>query len=407
MGEGALAGRMILLGVSGSIAAYKAADLASRLVQAGAEVHVALTEHGAAFVGPATFRALTGNPVLTGVLDEPYPGRMAHIDIAQSADVFVVAPATANIIAKMACGIADDALSTLLLATTAPVVVAPAMNTAMLDHEATQANLATLRARGIQVVEPDEGRLACGAAGRGRLASVDTLVAAVQEALKLASDLDGCRILVTAGATREPIDPVRFISNRSSGKMGCALAAAAQARGAKVTLIAAHMTAAPTPGARVTQVSTTREMLEACEAEFDHCDVFIGAAAPCDFSPEHVEPGKISKSATGRVLDLRLTATPDIIASLAARKGDRLVVGFAAETSELESSAQRKLSTKGLDLIVANDVAADGSGFEVDTNAVLLLHADGRREQTPLLPKRQIADRVLDAVVALRASTRV
>lgn len=395
----------ILLGVTGSIAAYKAADLAGKLAQAGLEVHVAMTAHAAEFIGPATFRALTGNPVLTGVFDEPVPGEMAHIDVAQSASLCLVAPATANILAKMAHGIADDALSTLLLATTAPVLVAPAMNTHMLAHPATQANLATLRERGATVLEPGTGRLACGAVGAGRLADVAGIVEAVNHALARRTDLAGKRLLITAGATREPLDPVRFISNRSSGRMGCALAAAAAARGAQVVLVAAHMDVEPPCGVEVVRVSTTAAMLTAAAARFGNCDALVAAAAPCDFAPADVAKRKIKKQADGSGISLDLVPTPDILATLSARRASQVLVGFAAETNDLVANATAKLQRKGLDLMVANDVTAPGAGFEVETNQVTLLGRDGRPEPLPLLTKREVADRILDAMLPLLASS--
>ncbi|MBM3492831.1 MAG: bifunctional phosphopantothenoylcysteine decarboxylase/phosphopantothenate--cysteine ligase CoaBC [Armatimonadetes bacterium] len=397
-GASKLGGKRILLGVSGSIAAYRAADIASKLTQQGADVHVALTAHALEFVGAATFRALTGAAVLAGVFDEPYEGQMAHIAVAQSADLVLVAPATANVIAKMAHGIADDALTTLLLATTASVLVAPAMNTVMFDHPATQANLRTLMQRGVGVIEPGVGRLACGSEGKGRLADTEAILDAVERALLRPSDLNGVRIVVSAGATREPIDPVRFLSNRSSGKMGVALAEAARDRGAQVTLLAGHMSVSPPAGVEVVHFGTTEEYLQVARTRFADCDAFIGAAAPADYAPVHVATEKLKKNDAGATLSLELAATPDVISALARDKGPRIVVGFAAETADLTANAERKLVEKGLDLVVANDVAAPGAGFETDTNAVTLLRPDGSREDLPLMPKRAVADRVLDAV---------
>lgn len=391
----------ILLGVTGSIAAYKAADLASKLAQAGMDVHVAMTLHATEFVGPATFRALTGNPVLTGVFDEPVAGQMAHIDVAQSADLCLVAPATANILAKMAHGLADDALSTLLLATTAPTLVAPAMNTHMLAHPATQSNLAILTDRGVLVVAPGEGRLACGAVGAGRLADVPDLVAAVEQALIRRRDLAGARLMVTAGATREPLDPVRFISNRSSGRMGCALAQAAAARGASVTLVAAHLEVPTPPGVEVVQVGTTAEMLDEATSRFGDCHAVIAAAAPCDFAPAEVTDRKIKKRGDGSGLVLDLVPTPDILATLSSMRTRQVLVGFAAETNDLLANASAKLERKGLDLLVANDVSAPGAGFEVTTNVVTILHRDGRQEPLPLMHKLEVANQVLDRLAPL------
>ncbi len=402
MGEGRLHGKNIVLGVSGSIAAYRAADIAGKLVQQGARVRVAMTEHAAEFVGPATFRALTGEPVLTGVFDEPYGGEMAHISVAQTAHLMLLAPATANLIAKVAHGIADDALTTLVLATTAPLIVAPAMNTVMLESPATQANLATLHARGIEIVEPGTGRLACGSEGKGRLADIETILAAVHRKLDARTDLEGLRIVVSAGATREPLDPVRFISNRSSGKMGVAIAEAARRRGAAVTLLAGHLTVAPPAGVRVVRFTTAAEYLRVARDAFAECDAFIGAAAPADYAPETVSETKMKKADIGTKHSVTLVATPDVIAELAAVKGPRIVVGFAAETSDLLANASRKLAEKGLDLIVANDVSARDSGFDADTNEATLMWPTGKREPLSLMSKRNLADRILDAVVAIR-----
>ena len=352
MSQQPLHGQNIVLGVSGSIAAYRAADIASKLVQQGARVRVVMTEHALSFVGAATFRALTGEPVLTGVFDEPYAGEMAHISVAQSAHLMLLAPATANIIAKVAHGIADDALTTLILAATAPLMVAPAMNTVMFEHRATQANLDILRARGAEIIEPDTGRLACGSEGKGRLADIETILAAVHRRLRRRTDLQGLRIVVSAGATREPLDPVRFISNRSSGKMGVAIADAAHQRGACVTLLAGHMTVPAPVGVRLMPFSTTAGYLGAAREAFTDCDVFIGAAARADYAPDSV--------------------------------------------------AARKLAEKGLDLIVANDVSAPDSGFDADTNAATLIWPNGKCEVLPLLSKRDLADRILDAVRDLR-----
>lgn len=403
MVEGDLGGRRVLLGVAGSIAAYRAADIASALTRRGADVHVVLTRHAAAFVGPPTFRALTANPVLSGVFDEPYDRHIAHIHLAQSVDLILVAPATANVLAKMAHGIADDMLTTLLLAATAPVLAAPAMNPVMLAHPATQANIGLLRERGVRFVQPGQGRLACGAEGIGRLAEVDTIVGLAADLLLRQRDLRGLRLLVTAGATREPLDPVRYLTNRSSGKMGYAVAAAAAQRGAEVTLVSGPAAIEPPAGVDLVRVGTAAEMLEACRAPFADCAAFVAAAAPADYTPEAVEPRKIKKRG-GDPLALRLVPTPDILATLAARKRAQVVVGFAAETENLLANAAEKLVRKGLDLVAANDVTEEGAGFEVDTNRVTLLWPDGRSEALPLLPKRDVAERLLDAVRALVAA---
>lgn len=402
---GDLTGKRILLGVTGSIAAYKAADIASRLRHHGADVTAVLTTHAEAFIGEATLRALTGNPVLRGVFDEPYAHRIAHIEAAQMADVFLVAPATANILAKMAHGIADNMLSTLLLATTAPIIVAPAMNSVMLDHPATRENLSTLRNRDVHIIDTQYGELACRAEGFGKLADVDDIVAAVSSLLHTTTDLAGVKVVVTAGATREPLDPVRFLSNRSSGKMGVAIAEAARDRGAQVTLVAGHVTVDLPAGVTVVRAGTTRELLEACRQPFATCDVFISAAAPADFEAAEIALNKIKKGSEEHV-SIRLRKTPDVIASLTEHRQQQVVVGFAAETEDLIGHAREKIARKCLDLIAANDVTAADAGFETDTNRVTLLWPDGRTQEIPLLTKHQVADHILDATRDLLAVRR-
>jgi phosphopantothenoylcysteine decarboxylase/phosphopantothenate--cysteine ligase len=396
-----LTGKNIVLGVSGSIAAYKAADIASQLGHLGANVHVILTPHAAQFIGAATFRALTKNPVLSDLFEEPHDRQIAHIQLAQEADLILVAPATANVLAKMAHGIADDLLTTVLLAATAPILVAPAMNSVMLDHPATQANLQTLRERGVEFVDPAYGVLACKTEGWGKLAEVATIMQGAVDKLSRSRDLEGVSVLVTAGATREPLDPVRFLSNRSSGKMGYAVAAAALARGAKVTLVSGHTAIAPPAGVELVPVGTTEEMLAATQSQFADCDLLIATAAPADYTPVTVETKKIKKDAARPELTLHLRETPDILAALAPQKKNQIVVGFAAETDNVVEYATEKIRRKRLDLIVANDVSAEGAGFEVDTNIVTLVWPDGRCEHLSKMPKRQVADRLLDAVVGL------
>jgi phosphopantothenoylcysteine decarboxylase/phosphopantothenate--cysteine ligase len=398
-----LANKQILLGVSGSIAAYKAADLCSQLGKLGAEIHVVLTAHAAQFVGAATFRALTRNPVLTDVFDEPHVRRIAHIDLAQSADLVLVAPASANLLAKMAHGLADDMLTTCLLATPAstPLLVAPAMNTVMWEHPATVANLETLRARGVQTVQPGYGVLACQDVGYGKLADVPEIVRAVVDRLAQAQDWAGRRFLITAGATREPLDPVRFLSNRSSGKMGYAIAAEARARGAQVTLVSGYATATVPEGVELVRVGSADEMMTACAERFPDCQVFIAAAAVADYAPMTVAAQKIKKpddADDGMTLCLR--QNPHILATLAARKKPgQVVVGFAAETENMLVNARKKLESRQLDLLVANDVTAEGAGFDSDTNIVTLLWPDGRTEALPRLSKREVARRILDALL--------
>ena len=397
-----LAGKRILLGVSGSIAAYKAADLCSQMGKLGAEIHVVLTPRAAQFVGAATFRALTRNPVLSDLFDEPSERRIAHIDLAQSADLVLVAPASANALAKMAHGMADDLLTTCLLAVppATPLLIAPAMNTQMWEHPATRANLELLNSRNVEVVAPGHGVLACQDVGVGKLADVAEIVRAVSDRLSAARDWAGRRVLITAGATREPLDPVRFLSNRSSGKMGYALAGEAAKRGANVTLVSGFATAEVPAGVEFLAAGSAAEMLAACEARFAACDVFIAAAAVADYAPEIRSAQKIKKTpdaADG--LTLRLKRTPDILAMLAARKSPRqFVVGFAAETEDLLRNAQAKLRAKQCDLLVANDVTTEGAGFDSDTNVVTLLWPDGRSEALPQMSKRNVARRILESV---------
>ncbi len=394
-----LTDRTILLGVTGSIAAYKAADVASQLGHLGASVHTILTRSALRLIGEATFRGITLNPVLTDTFEEPYDRQISHIHLAQHSDLILVVPATANILAKMAHGIADDLLSTTLLAATAPILVAPAMNSAMLDHPATQANLETLRQRGVGIVEPQYGVLACRTEGEGKLAAAEDIVQAVVDRLTRRRDLAGVRVLVTAGATRELLDPVRFLSNRSSGKMGFALAQAAAERGAAVTVVAGYTTAPCPPGVELIGVGTTEEMLREVQARFGKCDTLIAAAAPADYEPVSMEAQKRKKS--GGEWTLHLRETPDILGTLAAFRGSQVVVGFAAETEDLLDHAQEKLRRKKLDLIVANDVTAEGAGFESDTNVVTLVWPDGRSQPLPKQSKRAVADRILDALAGL------
>jgi len=408
-----LAEKRILLGVSGSIAAYKAADLCSHLSKLEADVHVVLTPHAAEFVGAPTFRALSRNPVLVDLFDEPESRRIAHIDLAQSADIVVVAPASANLIAKLAHGLADDMLTTCLLATPAstPILIAPAMNTVMWDHPATVANVETLRQRNARIVEPGYGLLACQDVGTGKLADVADIVRAISAALSSTGDLGGTEFLITAGATREPLDPVRFLTNRSSGRMGYAIAEEAARRGGCVTLVSGHATIPVPSGARVVKVESAAEMLAACLQSFEACTVFVGAAAVADYTPETVAPQKIKKAAVPSGTDadgltLRLKRTEDILATLAARKrADQVVVGFAAETEDVVANARRKLHSKRADLIVANDVTQEGAGFDVDTNIVTLVTGDDARA-LPLLTKREVAARLLDEVQKVLNSRR-
>jgi len=400
----------ITLGVTGGIAAYKSAELVRRLQDEGHTIQVVMTRAAQEFITPLTFAALSGQRVIVDLFSTSARGENSlesaidHIAVAQSTDLLLVAPATADILAKFARGIADDFLSTLYLASTAPVVAAPAMNVNMWQHEATQENLATLRARGVRIVEPNEGYLACGMTGPGRLASQVEILKAVEEVLRGRQDLDGERVLVTAGPTREDIDPVRFLSNRSSGKMGYAVARAAARRGAKVVLVTGP-TALETPGGveRI-DVRSAEDMLRAVEARFPECTLAIFAAAVADYRA--VEPSESKIKRTQDALTLRLEPNPDILATVAREKGDRLVVGFAAETDNVAENARKKLAQKNADVMVANDVTAEGAGFDVDTNMVTLLSSDGRDLPLPRLTKAEVAERILDEVLRLRGVLR-
>jgi len=392
-----LAGRTVVLGVTGGIAAYKAIEVCRRLVDAGAHVAPIMTEGAQRFVGAATFSALASEPVQTTLFDEAHP--IPHTRLGQGADVVVVCPATARLLGSYAAGISDDLLTATLLATRAPVVVCPAMHTEMWEHPAVQDNLDTLRRRGVIVVPPEEGRLAGGDVGAGRLASPEVVVAAVEAALG-PRDLDGWRILVSAGGTREAIDPVRVITNRSSGKQGYALAEAALARGARVTLVTTVDRPAPA-GAEVVRVASAADMQAAIVPVAADHDAVIMAAAVADFRPANPADHKIKKG--DAVPTIELAPTYDFLVDLGAAKPDgQVLVGFAAETDDVLANAQGKLERKRLDLIVANDVAAPGAGFEHDTNEVVVLRADGTQRHVPMADKRAVADAVLDEVRAVR-----
>lgn len=388
----------VVLGVSASIAAYKAADLASRLVKSGVDVFPIMTADAARFVQPATFRALTHHPCPIDTFEEPYPGEIAHIWLARNCDVFAIVPASMNVIARLAHGLAEDMLSAAAMACTAPIVLAPGMNTGMWNNPATQANLAALRDFGYYFVEPTVGMLACRTEGVGRMADVDTIFKAIHQMLARQSSWAGVRVLVTAGPTHEAIDPVRFISNRSSGKMGYAVAEAARKRGAQVTLISGP-TALPAPGGVETiQVTTALEMRDAVLARTSAQDIVVAAAAVADYRPAEIAAQKIKKSADS-LPPLSLTATDDILALLGERKPPgQILVGFAAETEDVRDNARRKLASKHLDWIVANDVTAPGAGFDGDTNIVSLLGAQGQNISLPLLTKREVAETLLDTL---------
>ncbi|MCL6453033.1 MAG: bifunctional phosphopantothenoylcysteine decarboxylase/phosphopantothenate--cysteine ligase CoaBC [Alicyclobacillus sp.] len=390
----------VLLGVGGGIAAYKAATLCSLLVKAGCAVQVLMTRHAMEFIQPLTFQSLTRQPVLVDTFAEPNAAEIAHIAVADRADVFVVAPATANLIGKLACGIADDMVTTTALAVTAPVVLAPAMNVHMFEHPAVQANLRTLRARGVIVVDPGTGPLACGYTGKGRLAEPEDIAEVVQAVLHPRADLSGLRIVVTAGPTVEELDPVRYVTNASSGKMGYAIAAAAVGRGADVVLVSGPTHLEPVPGAMRVMVRSTEDMERAVLAEMERADVLISAAAPVDFKPA-VRLDHKWKKADGTPV-VAWAQTPDILAAVGARRRPgQTLVGFAAETDDVVQNAKRKLERKGLDLVVANRIGEPGAGFQSDTNRVTLVFAD-REVELPLGSKQEVAEQILDYVVQLR-----
>ncbi len=396
----------VALGVSGGIAAYKAAELVRVFQDRGLEVQVVMTRSARKFIAPLTFAALSGRKVITEMFsgsggEANVESAIEHIAVAQSIDALVIAPATANVIAKIAHGISDDFLTTLCLATKAPLIVAPAMNVNMWEHPATQQNLEVLRARGILVLEPDEGYLACGMTGAGRLASVESIARAVFETLGLRDDLKDETVLVTAGRTEEPLDSVRYLSNRSSGKMGYALAEAGQRRGARVTLVSGPSSLEPPSGVTFERVRTADEMAEAVLRRLDQSTVVLMAAAVADFRPDGARPRKIKKQ--DGLPRLRLRPTRDILAEIARRRRPgQLVVGFAAETDHVLENAAAKLRAKRLDLIVSNDVTREGAGFDVDTNIVTLLFPDGRTLPLQKMAKLEVAQRVLDEVVELR-----
>jgi phosphopantothenoylcysteine decarboxylase / phosphopantothenate---cysteine ligase len=401
-----LAGKEIVLGISGSIAAYKAVLLLRELTARGAEVSVVMTAGAEHFVGPLTFRTLSGRPVLSNLFDPQSDEAVEHVALAERAHVFVVAPATANVLAKAAHGIADDFLTTLLLAARCPVLMAPAMDGGMWEHAAVQANVATLRERGVTVFEPEAGALASGLSGRGRLPEIESIVEEVERVLTPGRDLTGERVLVTAGPTREPIDPVRYLSNRSSGKMGHAVATAALRRGAEVVLISGPTALKPPVGAVYVPVQTAEEMREAALQHLGAASVVIKAAAVADYRVERPSPTKIKSGGKREGLSLDLVPNPDILKELAQKKGGAFLVGFAAETNDVRAHAAEKLRAKGVDLLVANDVSQHGIGFEADDNQVVLLDRWGGTLELPRMTKIQVAHAILDRVLALRAAPK-
>jgi phosphopantothenoylcysteine decarboxylase/phosphopantothenate--cysteine ligase len=401
-----LAGKEIVLGISGSIAAYKAVLLLRELTARGAEVTVVMTAGAEHFVGPLTFRTLSGRPVLSNLFDPQSDEAVEHVALAERANVFVVAPATANVLAKAAHGIADDFLTTLLLAARCPVLMAPAMDGGMWEHAAVQANVVTLRERGVTVFEPEAGALASGLTGRGRLPEIESIVEEVERVLTPGRDLTGERVLVTAGPTREPIDPVRYLSNRSSGKMGHAVATAALRRGAEVVLISGPTALKPPAGAVYVPVQTAEEMREAALQHLGAASVVIKAAAVADYRVERPSPTKIKSGGKREGLSLDLVPNPDILKELAQKKGGAFLVGFAAETNDVRAHAAEKLRAKGVDLLVANDVSQHGIGFEADDNQVVLLDRWGGTLELPRMTKIQVAHAILDRILALRAAPK-
>ena len=397
--------KRVALAVTGGIAAYKSIEVLRGLQRAGCEVRVAMTRHACEFVQPLTFRALSGAYVLVDDYAPDNPDPIAHITFSQTIDLLIVAPATANTLAKFAQGVADDFLTSTYLACNAPVLVAPAMNTKMWEHPATQRNLAQLRADGVHIIEPDQGEMACGTFGPGRLSEPDRIVSAALELMKQPAretDLADERILITAGATREPIDPVRFISNRSSGRMGFALAQAAIARGAAVIVVAGVTTVDAPAGVQLIRANTAEEMHQAVIQHLADTTIFIAAAAVADYAPSPAAPEKIKK--TGAAIELRLKRTTDILQEASRiRRSGQIIVGFAAETENLLANAREKLISKDLDAIVANDVSITGSGFDAENNAVVILLRDQNElVQLPLMSKREAAHRILDQLVRLR-----
>ena len=396
-----LTGREIVLGVTGGIAAYKSAALVSRLRHLGANVHVIMTRNATEFVAPLTFQTLSSNQVVTDTFRAPEYWNVEHVALAKRAEVFVIAPATANIIAKMACGIADDMLSTTVLATKAPILLAPAMNTGMWTAAATQENIRTLRNRGVLTIGPGNGMLACGDSGDGRMSEPEDIVQAIDEILNPRKDLQGLRVLITAGATRERLDPVRFLTNDSSGKMGFALAEAARDRGAEVTVVCGSVSVPVPEGVRILRIESALELYEAMMQNCAGQDIIIQAAAVADYRFKEIRNEKMKKQAGQACLTLELVENPDIARAVGEQKRPgQILIGFAAETEHLLENAANKLAKKNLDMIVANDVTRAGAGFNVDTNIATLITRDGQTEM-PLQTKRSLAEAILDKAKSL------
>ena len=391
----------VVLGVTGGIAVYKACELLRLLQKRGIDVFVVMTQNACRFVAPLTFETLSGHPVAVDTFDRPQTWEVEHIALAKRADLFLIAPATANIMGKMACGIADDMLSTTVMATRAPVLVAPAMNTGMWENAAVQQNVKTLRARGVEIVAPVSGHLACGDNGAGKLEDVAVIAERACELLFAKKDMEGLRVMVTAGPSREALDPVRYISNRSSGKMGYAIAQAAQKRGAEVTLLSGPVAIEAPQGVKLVPFTTTQELLDRASELAQEQDLLIQAAAPADYRAKEIAPQKIKKQG-GEPMTFTLVENPDVAATLGkAKRSGQVFVGFAAETNDVLAHARDKLARKNLDMIVANDVTRPGAGFDVDTNIVTLITKDGQ-EALPMMSKAEVAQRILDSALALR-----
>ena len=391
----------VVLGVTGGIAVYKACELLRLLQKRGIDVFVVMTQNACRFVAPLTFETLSGHPVAVDTFDRPQTWEVEHIALAKRADLFLIAPATANIMGKIACGIADDMLSTTVMATRAPVLVAPAMNTGMWENAAVQQNVKTLRARGVEIVAPVSGHLACGDSGAGKLEDVAVIAERACELLFAKKDMEGLRVMVTAGPSREALDPVRYISNRSSGKMGYAIAQAAQKRGAEVTLLSGPVAIEAPQGVKLVPFTTTQELLDRASELAREQDLLIQAAAPADYRAKEIAPQKIKKQG-GEPMTFTLVENPDVAATLGkAKRSGQVFVGFAAETNDVLAHARDKLARKNLDMIVANDVTRPGAGFDVDTNIVTLITKD-RQEALPMMSKAEVAQRILDRALALR-----
>ncbi len=397
-----LKGKHILLGISGGIAAYKAASLASSLVKQHADVHVVMTENATKLISPVVFDSLTGNKTSIDTFDRNYEHKVEHIALATLADLVIVAPATANVIAKFANGLADDMLTTTVLACRCPKICAPAMNTGMYDNPVTQDNIDKLRHYGWEIVEPADGYLACGTSGKGRMPEADQLLEVCLHALRHEHDMEGMKVLVTAGPTREALDPVRFLTNHSTGKMGYEVAKAAAARGAKVTLVSGPVELTPPPYMDVVNVMSARDMFEEVTSRAGEQDIIIKAAAVADFRPADVASDKIKKSGNDDDLTLQLERTDDILAYLGVHKKDgQILCGFSMETKDLLENSRKKLEKKNLDIIAANSLTTEGAGFGVNTNVLTLITKDGQ-EELPLMSKAEAADRLLDEILKLR-----